>query len=185
MKAILKVGCLLALLSCPAFAGPPVINGRWLVKSDNAAAGLSEIDLYGASFTILHIESAGAGFGDGWWSELGERNGRIPVRVTVTDNPPDNVEYEFKGPNRVEVYDGQTHAHVATMTRTTCDMSMQFLDKATQPPPGCYLFQIKGYGYDGLTGDCEFHDDWVEQTPEMERAPMACLVQGPAEFANY
>lgn len=81
-------------------------------------------------------------------------------------------------------------AHLGRLVRTNCDLTMTWRDRTETPPEGCTFVEIVGVGFDGLTGQCEYHQEWADNWDEIRRmpdgsvAPMACLVTAPASFAD-
>ena len=65
-----------------------------------------------------------------------------------------------------------------------CPLDLTYREKGATPPSGCGWLHLRGYGYSGLEGECVFQDDWIAMTPEMEKAPMDCLITVPAEFVD-
>lgn len=171
----------LGILSTPVHAG--AIDGGWLFHKDNADNLDRALYIQGSSFMSLITTPEGAAYESGWWTENPGTEGRTSVIVRYGDNPPDTIQYQFDGADKAIIWlDGET-TRWGTMTRSNCNLGMQYRNLSDTPPAGCAWLHIKGWDYSGLDGECMYNEDWANN-PDPSTDPMQCLIEAPAGFVN-
>jgi hypothetical protein len=167
---------ILATSSLNAWAG--AVDGSWNMKKDAADQLSRAMSISGISFRSLISTSEGVAYESGWWTESPGTNGRTSVIVRYGDNnPPETIEYKLTGPDTVEVWMSGAANRWGTMTRSSCDLSLQYRPWADPVPAGCAWLHIKGWGYSALDGECMFNEEWEANPPPP--GEMECLIMAP------
>ena len=157
------------------------MEGGWLFNKD--AGDFLDRALYisGSSFQSLISTPEGVAWESGWWTENPSTNkNRTSVIVRYGDDDPETIEYEMNGSDRGVIY--KDNARWGWTSRMRCNLSIQYRDKNSLAPEGCGWLHIKGWGYDGLEGDCRFDEEWVNLPPSDN--PMECLIEAPIGFTK-
>ncbi len=188
MRAWLPAPALTALaalaavcLPAPALAGPS--DGSWTLTPDSPEYPVSAIRNNGGSLTVLQPWPEGVAYETGWWTE-NARSGNTAQLIMRVGDLVETAQVRNVGADRMELWDEAGTHRRAVLVRNRCPLDLTYREKSAVPPSGCDWLHIKGYGYDGLEGDCTFRDDWIDMTPDMEKAPMECLITVPAAFTK-
>jgi hypothetical protein len=157
-------------------------EGHWIFHKDNSDDFQRAFCIQGSSFRSLIATLDGVAYENGWWTENPGTGDRIPVVVRYGDDgQPDNIEYRLNDANNGEIWLQGEPARWGTMTRSNCDLTLQYRNWSDTPHEGCAWLHIKGWGYSGLDGDCIYNEEWkdIDTTGEME-----CLIEAPAALVN-
>ena len=177
----LLAATIIALL--PVCAHADGVDGNWTVRPDRGVQPWA-VHISGSSATVLQPDADGTAYDTGWWTQTGQNGNSMQVTLRFDPLPVENVEIRLIGANRAEVWESDGSKRLASMERGNCPLDLTFREKSATPPSGCGWLHIQGYGFSGLEGECVFDADWVQLTPEQEKARMECLITVPAEFAN-
>jgi|GEM_PF-6352893 len=158
------------------------VDGNWLFHKEDADQLDRALAISGSSFISLITTEEGAAYESGWWTENPGTNGRTSVIVRYGDSPPDTIEYKLDNPNHGTIWFLPETTPWGTMSRINCNLIMQYRNKSDVPPAGCAWLHIRGWGYSGLEGECQFHEDWENLPPNDD--PMDCLIEAPQDFVN-
>ncbi|MDP3958835.1 MAG: hypothetical protein Q8Q26_01925 [Pseudorhodobacter sp.] len=176
------------------------LDGTWILHKDSADQVARTLAVWDSSVTILYKFPDGVAYAQGsWYARLTEA-GRVAVIMRVTDQLitglPDfedvvaELEIVLTEPDSGEMWEGGVAARWGTIERSGCGLGMGFRDRTDTPPAGCEWLELKGVGYDGLTGECEWYADWEADWDKSrydsdgKLHPMACLISVPAGFAQ-
>lgn len=176
-----------------------MLNGNWelVLDTDDGARRAFVFSLGGVEMAFQDSIGIAYGRGSVTLTRAGERvQGSVTGISTMIVGGPKLEAEEAMNFQVVPVGDGfdlWTPGHperYGRMHRTNCGLEMVFRERSDTPPEGCVFLEIVGVGFDMLTGECEYHEEWAENwdairlTPEGEPTPVACLVTVPASFGG-
>lgn len=171
-------------------------DGNWTLSAREGSARLRALRVSGGSIIWLDKDEEGVALVRGWWTPQGDGDGAsqflLEVSSQVIEGAPafTGISTEILvrpiGPDSAEVVVPGEQGFTAIMQRTQCDLSLRYRDIGETPPDGCGWLEIKGVGYDGLSGDCAWSADWEANWDDLtsNAGPMRCVVTAPAAFLD-
>jgi hypothetical protein len=183
-------------------AANTAFDGTWLYTKDSSEGVAIAFEIRGSSMIYLSKEGDLVTFARGWWTVNPYANpdaqGIFHVKTEVYESAVvDGPEYEEEaidvevrmiGPDRAELSLAGESVRRGVMERIACVPAVHYVDRSDSPPEGCKWSEVRGLGYDGLTGDCRWDEDWadnweaISRDPEGQPWPAACLISEPVQF---
>ncbi len=181
---------------------PAVFDGVWLYTRDSGEGVSTVFEVRGSSLTYLSTEGNGLVFARGWWTVDPYANpdaeGLYHVKTELTDSAvvdgPDyedetmDIEIKMFGPDGGVMRAAGENVRRGVLQRISCVPAVYFVDRSDAPPEGCKWTDVRGLGYDGLTGECRWDEGWadnwdaISRDPDGNLWPAACLVAEPVQF---
>ncbi len=205
---LLGAALILLLLGIPSSAqeGAPdrrMLDGNWVALIDSADGSERAFSFNSGSTVLVFQDAEGVVYARAMMTmENVTVEGAARIRVTLDDfsgifvGAPELEEAEAQifemapaGDNFDMWLPGEA-ARWGRLQRTNCGLELVWRQRDDTPPEGCTFLEVVGVGFDGLTGDCKFHQDWhdnweeIRRTPEGDLAPAACLITVPAGFGG-
>lgn len=185
-------------------AGERIFDGAWLYTRDSGDGSATAFEISGSSMIYLSGEGELIALARGWWTvdPYANPDGRgvyhVKTEITETaiiDGPayePEtmNIEVTMTGPDRGEIRAAGDSVRRGVIQRIACVPAVHYVDRSDPPPEGCEWHEVRGLGFDGLTGDCRWDEDWAEnwesisRDPDGQPWPAACLLAEPVAFPD-
>jgi hypothetical protein len=171
-------------------------DGNWVLMAQDGSTRLRALRISGGSILWLDQDEEGVALVRGWWTPQGEAEGVsqffLEISSQVIEGAPSFAEISTEilvrplGPDGAELIVPGDLGFTAVMQRTQCDLSLLYRDIGETPPDGCGWLEIRGVGYDGLSGDCAWSADWEANWDALtaDAGPMRCVVTAPASFVE-
>lgn len=177
-------------------------DGAWLYTRDVDDGTVTAFEVAGSSMLYLTETGRLVAFARGWWTvdpyANPDANGVFHVKTevgetVVIDGPGyetevSEIELRMTGPDTGDLFLAGETTRRGIIKRIACKPVIAYVERTDPPPAGCQWRELQGLGYDGLTGECRWDEDWainwetISKDPEGMPWPMACLLAEPVEF---
>jgi hypothetical protein len=204
---LMSLGTVAAAPSAYAAGDPPgeaVFDGTWLYRKDRDDGISTAIQIQGSSMLYLAKEGNDIAFTRAWWTVNPYANPddkgvyQVVTRMAepAIDGAPqyeeltEELHVKMIDRDNGEVWLPGEEARRATLERIECRMAVSYVERSEHPPAGCQWAEVRGLGYDGLTGDCVWNEEWEENwdalsvDSEGNPSSMACLLSEPVSFPD-
>jgi len=180
----------------------PVFDGTWLYRRAEADGVSTAIQIQGSAMLYLEKEGHDYTFTRGWWTvnpyanpddkgvyHVVTRGGEPAIEgAPQLDAEPQELRIRMIDRDKGEVRFPDEESWSAAIERIECDLAVSYVDRSDPPPRGCQWAEIRGLGYDGLTGECVWKEEWADSWDALDRdsegnpSQMACLLSEPVSF---
>lgn len=174
-----------------------MLNGSWEITPDtgNGTRYALVFSLGGAVLAFQYSDGIAYARADVSLARAGERV-RVTIRhassmiVGISDFTQEEDQIFDVAPagDGFDVWLPDDPVRFGRMARMNCGLDLVWRQRDDTPPDGCLFLEVEGVGFDMLTGDCEYHQEWfddwetIRRTPDGDLTPAACLITVPASF---
>lgn len=176
-----------------------MLDGNWVALIDSADGSERAFSFNSGSAVLVFQDAEGVVYARGMMTmESVTVEGAARIRVTLDDfsqifvgalELEETVAQIFEMAPAGDSFDMWLPGEAARwgrLQRTNCGLELVWRQRDDTPPEGCAFLEVVGVGFDGLTGECTFYQDWYDNWEEIRRlpngdlTPAACLITVPA-----